>query len=104
MQGIFLILIMHDQLGRVFRAALWMVSWRLIMGDPLKWARSADEWADAQVPIWNDDFREVHFYMMRALIAYLLFEIATLLRATATSYLTVRFHHQKFFKTMQASP
>lgn len=105
MQGLFLVLIMHDPLGGVIRAILWTVAWRLLMNDPVKWARSADEWnALAGARVWKDEFRTVHYYMMRALVAYLLFEIASLLRRTASSYVAVRFHHNKFFQTMQARP
>lgn len=104
-QGLFLVLTMHSPLGSVIRCILWTISWRLLMDDAIKWAHSADEWNQkAEVEVWNKDFRDVHYYMLRALIAYLLFEVASLLRQTASSYVAVRFHHKKFFHTMQVSP
>lgn len=96
---------MHSPLGSVIRCILWTISWRLLMDDASKWAHDADGWnTRAGMQVWDDDFRDVHYYMLRALIAYLLFEVASLLRQTVSSYLAVRFHHKKFFNTMQASP
>ena len=105
MQGLFLALTMHDPLGCVIREILWIIAWRVIMSDPIKWARSADGWnATAHGTVWDDQFRKVHFYMLRAQVAFLLFEVATLVRQTASSYLALGFHHKKFFRTMQVPP
>eukprot|EP00892_Ulva_mutabilis_P011710 jgi/Ulvmu1/8911/UM005_0002.1 len=100
--GWFLALTMHDPLGAAICCILWTVAWRLLMDDAIKWSHQADEWNDdAGATIWRDEFRTVHFYMLRALIAYFLFECASLLRQTLSSYVALRFHHKQFFRTMQ---
>lgn len=102
LQGVFLTLTMYKALGCVFRYASWTIAWQVLMGDALGWARSADDWnALAGAPVWKDEFRKVHYYMLRTLVVLLLWKVATLVRKSATSYLAVKFHRGEFFRRMQ---
>lgn len=98
---------MEGPFVRVLRDSLWMVSWLVLMADALKWARTSDEWtALAGAQAWTPAFREVHYYMLRALLVVLLFDVAALLRQTVMAYLVMRFRHKKFqfFASFQVRP
>ena len=100
-QGIFLPLAIYGPLGRVLRCMLWLGAWLVIMDNPIVWARQAAEWnGQAGVTVWREEFRDVHFYVVRTLISYLLYKAAMLLKEAASSYLELTFLHETFFKRM----
>lgn len=105
MQAVFLTFGLHTQLGYVIRTGAWLGAWFVLMSSPRHWADEAERWnrlaAPANVAVWNEKFETVHYYMSRALLAYLLLCFCGLLRAGMAKYLSLKFHHRNHFESMQ---
>lgn len=61
MQALFLSLAMYSPIAGSFRCVLWMVVWRLLMGDPIRMAADTDRWNERTGrEVWKDEFLTVH--------------------------------------------
>lgn len=83
-QIVFLTFGLHRQLGYLIQAAAWFGIWFGLVSVPLGWAHDSSAWnSSAGQRVWSDKFENVHHYVWRVLLVFMLLRAMGLLRAAA---------------------
>ena len=81
------------------QACIWFSIWFPITAQARQWAVLSYSWKhlNNDSTVWPSTFLDVHFYVWRALLVYVLFTLCSVLAAIAGRALSLKFHSEDHF-------
>jgi small-conductance mechanosensitive channel len=88
----------HRQCIAFVRACIWLGLWFPLGARARDWADHAEHWNRlGGEQVWMTDFQDVHFYVWRFLLIYVLFTLCSFLAAISGRALSLTFHSEDHF-------